>query len=143
MINKPAEKTVKNFAVFYADRMSTRSSLVDLKAEDSKSMTLRNFHDNYVYVGTFKGASADSIFQTLQDGGGNLGVQCSRETGEAVPETMASGRMMQELLMAKIGHTSMSTGDIVVDLSTCETMMCASFGWTKLEIVGLREPVEA
>ena len=143
MTNKTDATAEKSFAVFYANRFAVYLSNADLDARKTKIMSLRNFHDNYVYVGTFKGGSVDAIYQLLQDGGGNLGVQCDRETGEPIAETLIHGHLIQELLIAKAGHTSLFSGDIAVDLSTGDISMCASFGWDKIEIDGMREQVAA
>lgn len=129
----PADQ--KAFAVFYANRAMFRQSNLDLRADKSKKMTMAEFHEHYTYVGTYKAESADAVFSLLQDGGGGLGADPVKPASSAADSNAA--RMMQELLIRKIGHTSMSTSDVIVDLAQGEVMVCASFGWDRIEVLGL------
>ena len=128
----------KKFAVFYADTtrfLETLSRFGD--GGRLEGMSLDEFQRNFTYVGTFPGATADDVFELLQDGKGGLGVDYDRETGKPIPETVTPGQLMQALLIHKIGHTSMSKGDVAVALETGKIALCASSGWDELVITGL------
>jgi len=132
------ETKATSYAAFYANSSRFLETLVRFGDGGAvEGMTLQDFHANFTYVGTYKGQAPDDVFGLLQNGGGGLGVSVNRDTGEVGSEV--SGKMMQELLVRKIGHTSMSKGDVLVDLDTGEVMLCASSGWDKLVITGMRE----
>jgi hypothetical protein len=139
----PADAT-KKFAAFYAESRRFIDGLSEFSDGGKlQGMSLKEFHENYSYVGTYAAKSLDEVFGLLQDGGGGLGVEIDRETLLPKEETVVSGKTMQELLVRKIGHTSMSKGDVLVDLGTGDIFLCASFGWDKIVITGMRAPVEA
>jgi len=141
-MNKPT--AAKRYAVFFAESRRFVDGLTEFSGGGQfKGMTIGEFHANYVYVGTFDGAGPDDVFSLLQSGGGGLGVEADMETGDIKEETRVSGSVMQELLIRKVGHTSMSKGDVLVDLSTGDVLLCASVGWDRIVITGMRSPVEA
>ena len=129
----------KKFAVFYAD--STRFLQTLSRFGDGghhEGMSLDEFHRNFTYVGTYPGESVEDVFYLLQDGGGGLAPEYDRENNAPKRGTIIPGATMQELLIRKIGHTSMSKGDVAVDLDTGKIMLCASSGWDELIVTGTR-----
>ena len=143
MENQKIAGKVEKFAAFYFKNEFARESLGEF-SDGGKliGMSLDEFYKRFSYVGTFEGKCPDTIFSLLQDGGGGLSIACDRMTGEVKPETRVAGRLMQDLLINNIGHTSMSTGDVLVNLGTGEILICAACGWDKILVTGMR-PVEA
>jgi hypothetical protein len=135
-MNKPS----KRYAAFFAKSGRFLRGLKDFSEGGNvvEGMSLTEFDENYVYVGTYTGQNPDDVFSLLQSGGGGLGVEVSMETMQPKRETLVAGHMMQELLIRKIGHTSMSKGDVLVDLETGDVLLCASVGWDKMVITGMR-----
>ena len=130
---------VKKFAVFFAKPTRFHQALKRFDdGNGAEGISLDEFHINFGYVGTFEGATPDSIFGLLQDGGGGLGVELDRETGEPIGKV--GGKLFQDLVIRAIGHTSMSKGDVVADLSTGELLLCASVGWDRLIVTGCPIP---
>lgn len=133
--------TKKKFAVFFAKPERFHKSLLRFDLGNGiEGISLDEFHKDFAYVGTFEDESPDLIFQRLQNGGGDLGVQFDRSTGEVISSTAISGKLFQDLVIRTIGHTSMSKGDVVADLSTGEILICASVGWDRLVVTGCPTP---
>lgn len=134
-----APAAAKRYAVFYVNAVGRREDIESLfKKEATPLLSIQDFQKNYEYVGSFASIGLDALFTSLQDGRSGLGHQ----EGESQAEAVAAS-VMQELVIRKVGHTSMYKGDVAVDLATGEVSICAPMGWNKITIVGMRVPVVA
>lgn len=121
-----ATKT-KSYAVFYQDgEMFRRTSGVFDAAEDGTTMALptSEFRAHYRYVGTHQTSGLEDLFALLNDA----------KEHEGIPNPLGDPRL-QELVIRQVGHTSMSKGDVAVDLETGKLWFCASIGFIELELV--------
>lgn len=121
----------KRYAVFYTNSTGRRNEWLDREDAKTPLISIQDFHTGYEYLGTFEAKDLDDLFTNLQDGRGGLG----HREGESSAEALVAA-VMQDLVVRKVGHTSMYVGDIAVDLSTGEAKACAVVGWRKVAIVG-------
>lgn len=136
MNNRPAEK--RAFAVFYANTVGRHGPMIERQDGPIPLVSLGDFHRGFDYVGKFEAYDLSDLFVSLQDGGGGLGHREEETEAEGV-----SANVMQELLVRKAGHTSLSVGDVAVDLTMGIVFVCLMIGWRQIEIVGMRKPVVA
>ncbi len=114
----------RTYAVFYTKDMSASRQYGDggLDDQDTRHMPRPEFDRLYRYVGTFEATHIDVLYGLLNDG------------IPEVPNPLGDPQL-QDLVISGVGHTSMSVGDIAVDLETHKLWICASMGWRELELV--------
>lgn len=119
---------MKNYAVFYADRERLTEAAFEVRDGEKATCIPRSvFKQSYRFVGVHQAENLHRLFDLLN---GELylnGIQQPHPLGDP---------QIQDLVIEGIpGHTSMSVGDVAVDLETGQRVICASIGWSDLELV--------
>jgi hypothetical protein len=121
---------MKTYAVFYANMDAFKEAHGGPLREGGGlvAMPKSRFEEAYHFVGTHAAKDVDELFALLND---------AREH-EGIPNPLGSPKI-QELVISHYaggpGHTSMSVGDVAIDLEEQKVLMCASTGWSELELV--------
>lgn len=113
-----AEKSLTRFGVYYSRNLS---ETIGFKAlHDDKPVTLDRdaFTKNYVYVGSVMAESEEDVFRLMNDYATN---PLSAENGG-------------QDTARKVGHTSMSVGDVVVPFDTRKKRVVAGLGFLDLNL---------
>ena len=102
------------YTVHYADSLRMSS---DGRRAGRFVPTLEEFDLYYRYVGTFEASSPDEVFRLLQDGGGGLGAPT-----------------IQRYVLRQVHHTSLSNGDIAIELDSGKAWLLEPRGWNQVEL---------
>lgn len=122
---------MKSYAVFYADSDAMREAHDyrnhGMRDGEGKVMAMpkSRFTKSYRLVGMFSVSGLEHLFRLLNDADG--------------VENPLGADVIQRYVISHMeggpGHTSMSVGDIAVDLEANKMFICASLGWAELEVV--------
>jgi hypothetical protein len=118
---------MKKYAVFYADADAMReahSGVLGVQLDDSNrvvAMPKSRFTSAYHYVGTLEASNPEHLFAQLNDMAG--------------PNPLGNTVLQNWVIGPGPRHTSMSVGDVAMDMDSGDSLICASVGWAELEIV--------
>jgi hypothetical protein len=80
----------------------------------------RWFMDDWRFMGVMVAADLDELFHNLNEPSGeNSPLDCSHP----------DGKVLQNTVVRMAGHTSMSVGDIAIEMDSGKAYICASCGW--------------
>lgn len=80
------------------------------------------FFDNYAYMGVHEAENLDELFH-------NLNEPMAENNPLAYPH--ADAAVLQNTVVRLAGHTSMSVGDVAIELGTRLAWVCTSSGWVE------------
>ena len=103
------------YAVFYRKTFRVPAEMLNPSVPNYKW-----FMDDWVFVGVMAARDIDELWRNLNEPSGTNSPLCLEHP---------DGAVLQRTVVRMAGHTSMSVGDIAIDMESGKAFMCASFGW--------------
>jgi len=112
------------FAVFY--RRTLRAGPEMFK---TSIPSVKWFLEDWSFMGVMEADDIDGLFHNLNEPSGRKNILCHPEHPD--------GAVLQRTAVRMAGHTSMSVGDIAIEMDSGKAFICASNGWDLLEEISL------